>query len=117
MRLSEVLGAPVVDRSGRTFGRVHDVWLVQERPFGDRAALRVAGVVAGKGSLAVRLGYHSRDLQGPALLRLVLGRAAARARYVPWEALRVEEGRVVLDAPLDSFPQHAPGEAPGEGER
>ena len=45
MRLSDLLGADVVDEAGRHAGRVHDVRLVQDGPlvgsFG--AALRVDG--------------------------------------------------------------------------
>jgi sporulation protein YlmC with PRC-barrel domain len=32
MRLSELLGAEVVDEAGRSAGRVHDVRLVQDGP-------------------------------------------------------------------------------------
>lgn len=58
MRLSELLGAEVVDEHGRSAGRVHDVRLEQDGPmigtFG--ASLRLAGLIVGRRALAARFG-------------------------------------------------------------
>jgi sporulation protein YlmC with PRC-barrel domain len=45
MRLTDLLGAEVIDQEGRSAGRVHDVRLVQDGPpvGGFGASLRVAG--------------------------------------------------------------------------
>ena len=49
MRLTDLLDAEVVDRSGRTIGRVHDVRLVQDGPpvGGAPVSFRVEGLVVG----------------------------------------------------------------------
>jgi hypothetical protein len=113
VRISDILGAPVVDEAGRALGRVHDVRLVQVAPFGARRALQVTGVVVGKGSLGVRLGYGSQDQTGPWLLRLVFGTLGRHSRYIPWHALRFDDGSIVVTTSVEllTHPRHADGDA------
>src|SRR6266508_2066067 len=78
MKLSELLEA-----------HVDDVLLVQDGPYidGFGAALRVAGLLVGHGSIGVRLGYHRGGITGPWLLRKVFGAIERKSRYVPWETV------------------------------
>jgi hypothetical protein len=96
MNISDILDRPVVDDSGRALGRIHDVRLVQRRTADGHVELRVTGVVFGRGSWGVRLGYGSAEERGPWLLRAILGRMAMRARYAPWESIRVGDDAVVV---------------------
>lgn len=88
MRLSELLDHEVVDERGHRLGVVHEVLLVQDGPrvaHGDHA-LRLHGLDVGPGGIARRLGYGRGAVNGPWLLRTVLGRQ--RTGYVPWERVR-----------------------------
>jgi hypothetical protein len=91
--MGELLRSEVIDADGRRVGRVHDVRLLQDGPergaFG--SALRVDGLVVGRGALAIRLGYHRASLRGPFLLGRIFRRLEGRAHYVPWG--RVAERR------------------------
>jgi hypothetical protein len=103
MRMSELNGRPVVDPSGQSLGQVNDVRLVRDAPFGEPNALRVAGVIAGKGGVAVRLGYTSPDVPGPWLLSVLFGALARNARYIPWENVELSPGRLMVTVPANSL--------------
>ncbi len=103
MRISDLIGSPVVDASGHDLGKVHDVRLVHQAPYGQKGALRVAGVIAGKGGIAVRLGYASPDVTGPWLLTTVLGRLSRHARYIAWEDLTYAADRLTVTVPVDTL--------------
>jgi hypothetical protein len=97
MRLGELIGREVVDRDGRSIGRVHDVRLVQDGPLlGFDAAFRVHGLIAGPGSVATRLGYGRAGVRGPWLVRVLLERR--RAWYVPWERTTFDGTTIWFDA-------------------
>lgn len=85
MRLSELLGRPVVDSGGRTVGGVADVVLVQDGPMlGPHAAsFRVAGLVVVERSHTRLLGYE-RDVR-PAPFHAFVRRLAGAVYNVPWE--------------------------------
>jgi hypothetical protein len=76
MRLSDLLGSEVFDSSGRSLGRVRDVRLVADGPpvgaFGP--ALRLHGLLVGRGSTGARLGLSRPEMRGPWLLKRVFGR-------------------------------------------
>src|SRR3954453_10616363 len=103
MRISDLIGCPVLDPSGQSLGNVHDVRLVRDAPYGQADALRVAGVIAGKGGVAVRLGYASPDVPGPWLLSVLFGRLARHARYIPWENIELSPGRLTVTVPPSSL--------------
>jgi sporulation protein YlmC with PRC-barrel domain len=107
MRLSELLHSEVVDETGRSYGSIDDVRLVQDGPlFGTLAALRVDGVVVGRGALGVRLGFHRTAMRGPWLLNAIFGRLERRARFVPWtQVLSCEDGRVVISGEPAAVPK------------
>ena len=67
MRLSDLIGSAVTDAQGATLGNVQDVRLVQDGPYveGFGHALRVEGIVTGKGTMAVRLGFARAGIRGP----------------------------------------------------
>ena len=75
MRLSDLLGADVVDEAGRSAGHVHDVRLVQDGPLvgGFGASLRVGGLIVGRRSIGARLGYERREMRGPLVVKLAVG--------------------------------------------
>jgi hypothetical protein len=95
--ISELLASHVIDAEGQEVGSVHDVRLVQDGPFieGFGASLRVDGLVAGVGTLAVRFGYHRHQVKGPALLKALLGALERRGRFIPWSQVAEWDGSTV----------------------
>ncbi|MCU1358186.1 MAG: PRC-barrel domain containing protein [Acidimicrobiales bacterium] len=117
MRLSDLLGAEVVDRDGRSLGRVRDVRLVQDGPiqgtFG--AGLRIEGLVVGRVAVASRLGYDREGVEAPWLVARIARVLSRDSRHVPWsDVVRVADRRVELacrgDELLAPTPlRHLPG--------
>jgi sporulation protein YlmC with PRC-barrel domain len=111
MRLSDLLGADVVDEAGRSAGHVHDVRLVQDGPmvgtFG--AGLRLDGLLVGRRSIGARLGYDRRKMHGPLLVKLAVGWLFHDGRYVDWDRVRaVEEDRILISGSADDLPRPGP---------
>ena len=111
MRLSDLLGAEVVDESGRSAGHVHDVRLVQDGPlvgaFG--AGLRVDGLIVGRRSIGARLGYERGKMRGPLLVKLVAGWLSHDGRYVHWDRVqRVEPDRILVSGSVEALPEPGP---------
>jgi uncharacterized protein YrrD len=111
MRLSDLLGADVVDEAGRSAGHVHDVRLVQDGPlvgsFG--ASLRVDGLIVGRRSIGARLGYERRKMHGPLLVKLLAGWLYHDGRYVHWDRIRtVEEDRILISGSVEDLPMPGP---------
>jgi sporulation protein YlmC with PRC-barrel domain len=110
MRLSDLLGAEVVDRAGRSAGRVHDVRLVQDGPVvgGFGAGLRVDGLVVGRRAVGARLGYERGRMRGPLPVKLVAGWLHHDGRYVPWERVEaITEDRIHISGSADDLPEPA----------
>lgn len=97
MRLSDLIGAEVVDADGARLGAVRDVRLVQDGPvqgpFG--AGLRVAGLIVGPTAVASRLGYDRREMRGPWPVAALARHLSRHARHVEWEAVAEVRDRVV----------------------
>jgi hypothetical protein len=76
MRLSDLLGSEVFDADGTSLGHVHDVRLVADgRDIGAFGpALRVHGLLIGRGATGARLGLNRARMRGPWLLKTVFGR-------------------------------------------
>ena len=101
MRLSDLLGADVTEAGGRTVGQVQDVRLVQDGAYveGFGQALRVEGIVTGKGSLAMRLGFARAGIKGPWPLTTIFRRLERRAEYYTWDEVEAwDESGVHLKA-------------------
>ncbi len=76
MRASDLLGSEVQRSDGTVVGHVREVRVVQDGPIvaQAQAAFRVDALLIGRGSLGIRLGYHSGNIKGPWLLNLFFGR-------------------------------------------
>ena len=106
MRLTDLLDSEVVDRSGHTIGRVHDVRLVQDGPpvGGAPVSFRVDGLVVGTRTFGARLGFARANVRGPWILNLLFQRLRADERLVPWPAVRaITEGRVLISVLVDEL--------------
>ena len=106
MRLTDLLDSEVVDRSGRTIGRVHDVRLVQDGPpvGGAGASFRIEGLVVGARKFGARLGFARANVRGPWMLNLLFQRLHADERLLPWTAVRaVAGGRVLMTVAADEL--------------
>jgi hypothetical protein len=101
MRLSDVLGCEVFDADGQSIGHVRDVRLVADGPvvgeFGP--ALRVHGILVGRGSTGARLGLGRDEMRGPWLLKVIFGR---RPRHsIDWvDIASIREQRIDLTVTL-----------------
>src|SRR5207248_1432503 len=96
MRLSDLVGAEVLDERGRSIGHVQDVRMIQDGPiqgaFG--AALRLQGFVVGRPKLGARLGLDRAGVKGPWLLKAFFGWLRTDL-YAGWDRVRsIEEGRI-----------------------
>jgi hypothetical protein len=111
MRLSDLLGAQVLDQAGRSAGRVHDVRLVQDGPVvgGFGAALRVDGLVVGRRAVGARLGYERGKMRGPLPVRLLAGWLRRDGRYVEWGRIRtIGPDRIVISGTVEELPRPGP---------
>jgi hypothetical protein len=112
MRLSDLLGAEVLDEAGGSAGRVHDVRLVQDGPVlgGFGAGLRVDGLlVVGRRAVGARLGYDRNRMRGPLPVKLLFGWVRHDGRYVAWDRVeRLEDGRVLISGSADDLPVPEP---------
>jgi len=97
-RLSDLVDATVYDAEGTDLGEVEDVLLVQDGPFveGFGHKLRLDGVVIGKRSRGLRLGFGRGEVHGPWLLKALFGALERHAEYYAWDQLDWEEGIVRL---------------------
>jgi hypothetical protein len=110
VRLTDLLGAEVVDRTGRSAGRVHDVRLVQDGPMLGRfgAGLRVEGLVVGRRAIGTRLGYERGEMRGPLPVKLVAAWLRRDGRYVPWDRVEaVAEHRIHISGSVGDLPRPA----------
>jgi uncharacterized protein YrrD len=108
MRLTELLGAEVVDRAGQSAGRVHDVRLVQDGPLigGFGASLRLDGLIVGRRAVGARLGYERRRMKGPLPVKLLFGWLHHDGRYVEWDQITsIESERIMISGSVEDLPQ------------
>jgi hypothetical protein len=113
MRLSDLLEQEVVDQNGRSWGQIHDVYLVQDGPIvgTGNAAFRLHGLVAGRGAVGTRLGYVGRpgyeqhqQTRGPWAIRALVRRMHRRAVYVAWaDVVAVSQDEVKVRCPPSGF--------------
>jgi hypothetical protein len=113
MRLSELLGAEVVDERGRAVGKVHDVRLEQTGPVleGVGPSLRVKGLIVGRRALGARFGFGRGGVRGPWLLRVVFGSLGRDGRYVAWGRIRsIRTRQIRITGTADDLPRPQPPE-------
>jgi hypothetical protein len=111
MRLSELLGAEVVDQAGGSAGHVHDVRLVQDGPVigGFGASLRVDGLIVARRSIGARLGYERGQVRGPLPVKLLAGWLYHGGHYVHWDRVRaIEPHRIVISGSVGDLPRPRP---------
>ncbi len=93
MRVSELLGAPVVDPDGRAVGHVRDLRLRQGEEPGD---WEVVGCITGRGVVAERLGYAYGTATGPWLVSRLMRRIGRGMRYIAWSDATWDAGARTL---------------------
>jgi hypothetical protein len=111
MRLSELLGAEVVDEHGRPVGKVHDVRLQQAGPEleGSGASLRLEGLIVGRRALGARFGFGRGGVRGPWLLEAVFGSLGRDGRYVAWDRIRsIQARRIRITGTAGDLPRPEP---------
>jgi sporulation protein YlmC with PRC-barrel domain len=112
MRFSELLRSKVFDAEGQEVGEVHDARFVKDGPvqgaFGP--GYRLEGLVVGKGSFGVRLGFDRASVKGPWVLKQIFQKLHAAARFVPWSAIEEMEEEIRLNVavtelqPVEAIP-------------
>ncbi|HEY3144385.1 MAG TPA: PRC-barrel domain-containing protein [Acidimicrobiales bacterium] len=92
MRISELLGKPVVDQADQRLGVVHDVVAVRD----DGTRLRLEALVVGHRGVLERLGLGPGHVHGPPLVHRAVHRIA-RTGEIPWASVvRVTEANIVV---------------------
>lgn len=97
MRLSDLLGARVLDADGAEVGAVGDVRVTQDGPVLGTwgAALRVTGLVVSPVSAGSFLGYERGTVHGPWLVERIVTWLHRNAKYVEWADVTSVEDHVV----------------------
>ncbi|MDP8970336.1 MAG: hypothetical protein M3N52_07565, partial [Actinomycetota bacterium] len=99
IRASSLLGTAVLDRDGRSLGRLRDLRL---RADGDNH--RIEGLVTGRGVIAERFGYAYGEVVGPWLLVALMRRLARRTRYIGWDdVVEIGTERLVVSQSRDAY--------------
>ena len=112
MRLSDILGADVLDSGGAVVGEVTDVRLSQTGPVGAGvlAQLVVESLLVSPHHTGSLFGYERRRHQGPALLRAVVRRLHRHAFLVDADAVQdwdPDRHRITLSSGHRSRPPDA----------
>jgi sporulation protein YlmC with PRC-barrel domain len=102
IRFSELLRMHVVDAEGKEVGDVQDARFIKDGPvqgaFGP--GYRLQGLVIGRGSFGIRLGFDRASVKGPWLLKTIFRGLHAKTRFVDWSHVDVIEGDMIrLDVP------------------
>ena len=108
MRLSDLLGADVLDADGTPVGRVTDVRMTQDGPVLGTwgAAFRVTGLVVSPRHTGSYLGYDRRTVRGPWLVAKAVRWLHRDAVLVPWDdVVSCDGGRVVLASRRSDLPR------------
>ena len=109
MRLTDLLGADVVDAAGDPLGQVTDVRLAQTGPVGTGVLARFVAesLLVSPRHTGSLFGYERRHDQGPALLRAAVRLLHRRAVMVRWDAVDewdVEARRITLTRDHERHP-------------
>jgi sporulation protein YlmC with PRC-barrel domain len=107
MKLTDLLGAQVVDAGGHLVGKVLDVRMAQRGPvvgsFG--ASFQPEWLLVGPRAAGARLGYDRKDVRGPWPVRALTRRLHANVRLARWRDVRaISQHRIDLSARADALP-------------
>ena len=109
MRIAQLLGKEVLDRTGRALGEVHDVRLVRDGPnLGEfRAAFRVHSLVVGAVAIGSRLGLGRTDVKGPWPLKALMAWLHDDLVSIHWSELwSIEEDAIRVRVPVPEGTHH-----------
>ncbi|WP_297601301.1 PRC-barrel domain-containing protein [Mycobacterium sp.] len=103
MRVTDLLGMTVYDRSGQHVGAVRDLHFEAGGPVvpdSGQPAYRLIEIECGAVGMAHRLGYSHRDLTGPWPLNRILARLARGSLFARWDQIASLHGdRIELAVP------------------
>ncbi|MEK9520598.1 hypothetical protein MIU24_14520 [Streptomyces venezuelae] len=107
MRLADLMGARVIDATGRDIGHVSDARLTETTPADMRPRLRVEGLVTATRRRSRLLAYDHRPVDAPWPLTALARRATRHALWTPWTTVTAhrppdrlgEPGTITLDQP------------------
>ncbi|MFF0277764.1 PRC-barrel domain-containing protein [Streptomyces sp. NPDC004330] len=105
MRLADLMGARVIDGTGRDIGHVSDVRLTESAGTVHPGMLHLDGIVIATRRRSRLLGYDHRPVAAPWPLTALARRAARHALWAPWTAVTTirppsrlgEPGTLTLD--------------------
>ncbi|WP_052680621.1 PRC-barrel domain-containing protein [Streptomyces sp. NRRL F-4428] len=112
MRLADLMGARVLDATGRDIGHVSDVRLTETTaPAVTRPRLRIEGLVIATRRRGRLLAYDHRPVDGPWPLTALARRTTRHALWTPWTAVTAhrppdrlgEPGTITLDQPATAL--------------
>lgn len=110
-RLADLMGARVIDATGRDIGHVTDVRLIETGAPAGPGPLRVEGLVIASRRRSRMLAYDHRPVTAPWPLTALARRATRHARWAPWEGVAAhqrpnrtgEPGTIILNRPADAL--------------
>lgn len=112
MRLADLMGARVLDATGRDIGHVSDVRLTETPSAAGRPTrLHVAGLVIATRRRSRLLAYDHRPVDAPWPLTALARRTTRHALWTPWATVAAhqapirlgEPGTVTLDQPASAL--------------
>ncbi len=110
MRLTDILGARVLDRDRVGLGHVHDVRMLQDglRIGSLGAAPQVHLLIVGSPGIGVRLGFGRSEVRGPWIAAASFRHLHRDLLVVPWQAISlIEEGKITLSVSESDLPRGA----------
>ncbi|MFC9295114.1 PRC-barrel domain-containing protein [Streptomyces sp. NPDC057011] len=113
MRLADLMGARVIDATGRDIGHVSDARLAETAPRagGGTGGMRLEGIVIATRRRSRMLGYDHRPVTAPWPLTALAHLATRHAMWAPWSAVADhrppprlgEDGTITLNQAADSL--------------
>jgi hypothetical protein len=105
MKVSDLIGLDVVDRSGRALGRVLELRCVLDGPpRGSLATPRIDALITTRRHTGFLLGYDRPQQRGPWLVRAISTRLHRHRKIIPWSAVAGYEGRITLRVDAANLP-------------
>jgi hypothetical protein len=95
MRAAELLGREVLDRAGRSCGRVLDIRITRDESSPDPGRWRIDGLVVGRRTSFARAGYAYGAVDGPLPLAIIMRALGRHLRFVPWDQISADLSRAI----------------------